>query len=156
MREREDQALSTLNELIETCRDGERGFREAAEQVRDGRVKELFDGYSKQRQAFASELEQEVRRLGGEPERGGTVSGGMHRRWMEVKGAVTGNDDKALVSEAERGEDVALRRYQDALNAELPSPIRTTVQRQYTEVRQAHDRVRALERNFSIVEDENE
>ena len=154
MDRRDDEALSTLNDLIETCRDGERGFREAAEHLRDGRVRELFDGFSRQRREFASELEQELRRLGGEPPAGGTVTGAMHRGWMDVKSAVTGRDDKALVSEAERGEDAALRRYQDALNTELPRPVRSTVQRQYTEVRQAHDRVRALERAFEHEDEE--
>lgn len=146
--ERNDEVVSKLNDLIETCRDGERGFREAAEHVRDGRVKQLFDQYARQRQSFASELAQEVRGLGGEPETGGSTGGAAHRAWMDVKGAVTGNDDKALIAEAERGEDEALRRYQDALNADLPASIRPTIQRQYTEVRQAHDQVRALERAF--------
>ncbi len=146
--DRNDEIVSKLNELIETCRDGERGFREAAEHLHDGRARELFGQYSRQREIFAGELAQEVRRLGGEPEKGGTTGGAAHRTWMDLKGAVTGNDDKALISEAERGEDVALRRYQDALNSDLPPGIRPTVQRQYTEVRQAHDQVRALERAF--------
>lgn len=148
MDNRADQAIAKLNDLIETCRDGERGFREAAEHVRDGQVKRLFDGYSQQRRTFAGELEEEVRRLGGEPEKGGSVAGAMHRGWMETKGALTGDDDAALVSEAERGEDTALRRYQEALDTELPQEIRARVQRQYTEVRQAHDRVRALEKSM--------
>lgn len=148
MQGRNDEVLSKLNDLIETCRDGERGFREAAEHVRDGQAKRLFDECARQRGAFAGELAQEVRRLGGEPQTGGTIGGAAHRGWMDVKGAITGNDDKAVIAEAERGEDVALRRYQDALDAELPAPIRSTIQRQYTEVRQAHDRVRALERAF--------
>ncbi len=84
--------------------------------------------------------------MGGAPKEGGSVSGTLHRGWMNIKEAVTGGSDRAIVAEAERGEDVALDRYQDALNADLPSPVRSTVQRQYTEVRQAHDHVRALEK----------
>lgn len=148
MDRRDDRVLSALNELIETCRDGEYGFRHAADHVRSGEVKELFQGYATQRRHFAGELEEEVRRLGGEPEKGGSTSGALHRGWMDVKDAVAMNDDQAVVAEAERGEDVALQRYREALDGGLPPPARTTVQRQFSEVRQAHDRVRALERSL--------
>ncbi len=142
-----DEAISKLNGLIETCRDGEYGFREAARHVHDDQAKQVFDRYAQQRHDFASELGQELRRMGAEPREGGTVSGSLHRGWMTVKDAVTGGgNDHAIVAEAERGEDTALERYQDALNADLPTPVRSTVQRQYTEVRQAHDHVRALEK----------
>lgn len=148
MAERDDKAVSQLNELIETCRDGERGFREAADGARNPQIKQLFNGYADQRRSFASELSSEVRRLGGEPEQGGSVAGALHHGWMNVKEAITGKDDKQIVAEAERGEDVAVRSYQEALNADLPPPVRSTVQRQFVEVRQVHDRVRDLERSL--------
>ena len=141
-----DEAISKLNDLIETCRDGERGFREAAEHVQDQQAKRLFDRFAQQRHDFASELGQELRRMGAEPSEGGSVSGALHRGWMNVKDALSGGGDRAIVAEAERGEDAAVDRYQEALNADLTTPVRATVQRQYTEVRQAHDHVRALEK----------
>ena len=61
-----DEVISTLNDLIETCRDGEKGFRTAAENVKSADLKTLFTGISQQRAKCAVELQNEVRRLGGE------------------------------------------------------------------------------------------
>jgi uncharacterized protein (TIGR02284 family) len=142
----EKEVISTLNTLIETCRDGEQGFREAAQNLKDPTVKTLFNEMSHERARFADELKSEVQRLGGNPEEGGSVSGAMHRGWMDVKGAVTGRDDKQIIAEAERGEDVAVSTYQKALEEPLPPAIESVVSRQYQHVKQAHDRVRDLER----------
>jgi uncharacterized protein (TIGR02284 family) len=138
------ETISTLNSLIATCRDGEQGFRNAAEQLRDATVKATFNDFARERGSFADELKHEVHRLGGVPDEGGSVSGALHRGWMDVKGAVTGPDDEALISEAERGEDVAVATYQQALKQNLSTETRALVERQYTRVKQAHDRVRTL------------
>jgi uncharacterized protein (TIGR02284 family) len=138
--------ISTLNTLIETCRDGEQGFREAAENIKDPSVKAIFSEVAHERARFAEELKSEVARLGGTPEEGGSISGAAHRGWMDVKGAITGRDDKGIISEAERGEDVAVAAYKTALQEPLPPSAQSIVSRQYEHVRQAHDRVRDLER----------
>lgn len=142
----EENVIRTLNSLIETCRDGEQGFRQAAENLKDPGVKDLFDEIAQERARFAEELKQQVRRLGGSPDEGGSVAGAAHRGWMNVKGAVTGHDDKAIISEAERGEDVAVETYRTALSEALPPPVESVVDRQYQHVKKAHDRVRDLER----------
>ena len=142
----EKDVISTLNTLIETNRDGEEGFRSAAENLKDPSVKTLFTEVARERAQQAEELKREVQRLGGKPEEGGSVSGAAHRGWMNVKGAITGMDDKAIIAEAERGEDVAVASYKEALSESLPSAIESVVRRQYESVQQAHDRVRALER----------
>ena len=141
----EQPAVSTLNNLIETCRDGEQGFRNAAENLRDPQVKALFSEFARERGGFAEELEQEVRRLGGTPSQGGSVAGTVHRGWMDVKGAVTGRDDASIIAEAERGEDTAVAAYQAAMQQPLPSGTDALVQRQHAKVKQVHDRVHALE-----------
>ncbi len=140
-----NDAIETLNDLIETCRNGERGFRAAAERVDNPAVRSLFTDYSSERQRFASELQEEVRRLGGNPKQGDTIAGELHRTWMEVKDDL-GGSDATIISEAERGEDVAVSTYRKALDHDLPVSSRHIVERQYEEVRQAHDRVRELER----------
>jgi len=142
----EKDVMSTLNTLIETLRDGEEGFRTAAENLKDPGVKTLFSEVARERAQLAEELKQEVRRLGGNPEEGGSVSGAAHRAWMNVKGSITGRDDKSIIAEAERGEDAAVATYRDALSEPLPTAVESVVRRQYEHVKDAHDRVRALER----------
>jgi uncharacterized protein (TIGR02284 family) len=146
MQNTKDSAISVVNDLIETCRDGEQGFREASEGVSDPELKALFNQYSRQRAKFASELRSQVMALGGDPENKGSVAGAVHRGWINVKSAITGKDDKAVISECERGEDVAKESYEKALKADLPAPISAIVQSQYAQVKEAHDRVRDLER----------
>lgn len=136
---------STLNRLIQTCRDGEEGFRVAADGVKDTQLRTLFRDLSAQRAQFAIELEGEVVRLGEVPATQGSVMGALHRGWMNVKTAVTGTDDAAIVSECERGEDSAVAAYRDALDTELPASTQMLVARQFSFVQAAHDRVRAIE-----------
>jgi uncharacterized protein (TIGR02284 family) len=142
-----ENVVSTLNNLIETCKDGQNGFQTAAEGVENDDLKTLFHTYSQQRAQFAGELQAEVRRLGGDPEKTGSLAATLHRGWIDIKSAVTDEDENAVISECERGEDSAVRNYQDALGDEnLPADIRSIVQRQFTEIKEAHDRIRALER----------
>jgi uncharacterized protein (TIGR02284 family) len=139
-----DKAISVLNNLIETCKDGEHGFRTAAEGLSRPDIKTRFMQYSRERAQMSSELQAEVRRLGGDPERSGSMSGALHRGWLDIKSVVTGKDDHAIIAEAERGEDVAKSTYESALKEMLPASAQTLVQQQMTKVRQAHDDVRGL------------
>lgn len=135
---------SWLNDLIETCKDGENGFREAAEGVRNQGVRALCNEYARQRAQFASELQNLVIRLGGAPTTSGSAGAALHRGWMNLKSALTGKDDHAILEEAERGEDAAVKNYQKVLAEDLPSDIRSVVEEQYRQVLQAHNRVRAF------------
>lgn len=136
--------ISTLNSLIETCKDGEQGFRTAAEGLKDPQIKAKFQIYSRERGDMARELQAEVRKLGGDPEKSGSMSGSLHRGWLDIKSAITGKDDHAILAEAERGEDVAKDQYEKALKAGLPGTAATIVQSQAVKVRQVHDEVRDL------------
>ena len=139
------EIISTLNDLIATLKDGQEGFKQSASGVDDPQLKTIFDTYSLQRSKFAGELQSEVTRLGeGEPEDSGSMSGAMHRAWINIKGAVTNRDRHAILAEAERGEDSAVASYQDALEKDLPAPVRDIVSRQQSEVKAAHDKIRTL------------
>ena len=140
-----EEVISTLNDLIETCRDGQNGFQTAADGVKNPELKSLFNSYSQKRASFVGELQDEVRRLGGDPENSGTVAGALHHGWMNIKSAVTGGDDNAIIGECERGEDSALKAYRDALGKDMPAGVRSIVERQFSQVKEAHDRIRALE-----------
>ncbi len=138
--------ISTLNSVIETLKDGQEGFRQAAEAVKDGQLKSLFNELSLQRSKFAGELQNEVINLGEpKPEDSSSTAGAMHRAWINLKSAITSQDDHAILAECERGEDSAVAEYKKAMEEkELSSPVRDILSRQYTEVKAAHDRVRNL------------
>jgi len=93
---------------------------------------------------FRAELEEEIRRLGGDPSTRGSISGSLRRGWMSVRSAVGGGSDDGVVVAAERGEDSAREDYETALGRDLPPAIRTMVERQCGRIREAHDRVRSL------------
>jgi uncharacterized protein (TIGR02284 family) len=141
-----DEVISVLNDLIETCKDGQNGFRTAAEEVKSPELSTLFNSYSQQRAQFAAELQNEVQRLGGDAEDTGSTAAALHRGWMNIKSAVTGEDEGAVISECERGEDAAVSAYEEALESELPGNLRVIVERQFSEVQEAHDRIRSLEK----------
>jgi uncharacterized protein (TIGR02284 family) len=92
----------------------------------------------------AAELKAKVRALGGNPDNSGSVSGSLHRGWVNIKSTITGMDEAAVLAECERGEDVAKKSYEDALKKDLPADVRSMVERQYQGVRENHDRVRNL------------
>ena len=141
-----DEVISTLNDLIETCKDGENGFLTCAADVERLELKEMFEKAALRCAEAARELQTEVQRLGGTPERSGSLAGSAHRRWVDIRSAITGKDDAQVLAECERGEDVAKESYQNALRKDLPADIRTIVERQYQGVLQHHDAVRSLER----------
>jgi len=139
-----DEVISTLNDLITTCKDGEAGFLDAARQVRDTQFKSFLESRARTCTEGARELQEMVRSYGGEPETDSSVSGTLHRRWLDIKSAITGHDDHAILEECERGEDVAIKSYRNALDKVLPPEVRSVVERQYQGVLRNHDQVRAL------------
>ena len=139
-----DRVISTLNGLIETCKDGQQGFQEASEGVERADLKSYFNECSIQRSQFAGELQSLVRTLGGDPETSGSIAGSLHRGWINIKSAVTGKDEGSILNECERGEDSAKNTYKEALDGFLPDYVREVVQRQYDGVIMAHDKTKAL------------
>ena len=139
------EAISTINSLIEALKDGEKGFKEAAGAVKDPQLKSLFQQYSQQRHRFASELQIQAQALGEfKPEKSSSAGGAMHRAWINLKSSVTSGDDKAILSECERGEDSAVHEYEEAMQDGLTGTAREVVARQFTEIKSAHDRVKHL------------
>jgi len=140
----DDDLIDTLNKLIETCKDGEYGFKTCAEQVKSSQLRTLFVERAESCRRGATELQTQVSRLGGKAETDSSASGTLHRGWVNLKGALTGSDDQAILDECERGEDAALERYRKAIKEPLPSDIAEIVQRQYEGVKRNHDQVRNL------------
>jgi uncharacterized protein (TIGR02284 family) len=144
-----DAIISTLNGLIETCKDGQNGFTAAAEGVERSDLKSLFYEFAQQRAHFAGELQSLVQGLGGDPENSGSTLAALHRGWINIKSAVTGKDEEAILNECERGEDSAKNNYKAALETQLPANVAETIQTQYVSVQSAHDRVKALRDSYT-------
>jgi uncharacterized protein (TIGR02284 family) len=139
-----DEVIATLNDLIETCKDGEEGFRTCADDVKDTSLKSFFSNRAQSCAAAATELQNLVRSYGGDPERSSGLGGAIHRRWVDIKAALLGSDDTAVLKECERGEDVAVSSYRRALERNLPVEVRGVVEKQFQGVLQNHDQVRSL------------
>jgi len=137
--------ISTINGLIETLKDGQQGFREAAQAVKDTQLKSLFLEYSLERAKFAGELQNEAITLGEhDPENTSSTAGAIHRAWINLKSAITSADDHAILAECERGEDSAVEQYKKAVDDNLSAQLREIVSRQYSEIKNTHDRIRNL------------
>lgn len=137
--------VKTLNHLIETCKDGEFGFRTGAEHAQGAELQQLFAHRSEECRRAASELAVLVAQYGGSAEDGGTARGALSRGWTALKGSVGGYTDVGLLEASERGEDAALASYRKALEEdELPVAVRGIVENQMDGVRRNHDQISAL------------
>jgi uncharacterized protein (TIGR02284 family) len=143
-----DTALPMLKHLYQTCMDGVKGFRDAAEKVAPG-TSLLFQQLADERGQMAAELQQEIEHFGGGPARAqdvageGDTLGAVHRGWINLKAAL-GGGEKAILEECERGEDAAVKAYQDALNGRPPGELEVILSRQYSRIKNAHDKVKEL------------
>ena len=142
---KDEEVIGVLNDLIETCKDGEYGFAKCAERVNTASLKGLMLKRSAGCRSAARELQSLVVRHGGEPTERGSVLGALHRGWVSVVDVLSANADHAVLAECERGEDSALARYRHALATNgLPLEVREVVERQCAGVQANHDRIRQL------------
>lgn len=144
MADRSD-VVDVVRDLINTCRDGEKGFQEAADHTKSPDYKSMFLQVSRERAGFARELESELAGLApdktGKDE--GHVVGDLHRAWIDTKTAL-GAGDQAILDWLEQGEDYAKGKYEKALSSGLPTNVLSVVRRQSQSVLATHDRVKAL------------
>ena len=138
--------ISTLNKLIETCKNGQEGFRLAAESITDDEdLKGFLFSCSLQRSKFAGELQNEVIGLGEpDPSDAGTVKATLHRGWINLKSVLTTQNNHSILAECERGEDSAVSDYRKAIESNLSSPLSEVVNRQFQEILATHNSVRGL------------
>ena len=137
--------ISTLNTLIATTIDSITGYEDAAANSEAGRFQEMFRDRATERQRVVEELRSEVRRLGGNPEDDGSFMGKTHQRFLDLKAAVTGRDEQAIINEVERGEDYLKEKFETALSSgTLSGDSRAVVERAYQSVRSGHDQISQL------------
>jgi len=141
--------IRVLNSLITTTIDSVDGYTEAAKDSESGRFGSIFTDRAAERRQVATQLQTEVTRLGGNPEDDGTVLAGAHRMFLNLKSAVTGKDDQAIVNEVERGEDHIKSKFEDALkDTDLSPQTRSAIEQAYGSVRQGHDQMRDLKHSL--------
>jgi uncharacterized protein (TIGR02284 family) len=137
--------ISTLNTLIATTIDSITGYEDSAQNIDNERFREIFRQRANERQQVVEQLRAEVRRLGGNPEDDGSFLGKAHQRFEDLKAAITGRDEKAIINEVERGEDYLKDKFEAALNSdELTGESRSVVERCYQSVRSGHDQMSQL------------
>jgi uncharacterized protein (TIGR02284 family) len=135
----------TLNTLIGTLIDSIEGYQKAAADTTNQRFAEMFNSRAQERQQVLTKLQGAVARMGGNPEDDGTTAGAAHRGWINLKEAVLGRDDEAIVNEVERGEDYLKNKFETAMkNVDLPPEARAAVEEAWTSVRAGHDEMSAL------------
>ena len=141
--------IRTLNGLIATTLDSVDGYTTAADDAESGRFEEIFRSRAGERRTVVGTLQAEVVRLGGNAEDDGTLLAGAHRAFLNLKAAVTGQDDQAIVNEVERGEDHIKAKFEDALEVATLSPdVKAVIQQAYGSVRAGHDQMRDLKHSL--------
>ena len=139
------ETISTLNTLIATSIDSVKGYEESAENIKNDRLREIFRQRADERQQVVESLRVEVRRLGGNPDDDGSFLGSAHRRFEDMKAAISGHDEKSIVNEVERGEDYLKDKFETALNADtLNGEARQCVEECYQSVKSGHDQMSQL------------
>jgi uncharacterized protein (TIGR02284 family) len=146
MKTENEKSISQLNNLLEINNDRIQGYERAAEETGESDLKDLFLEMAEHSRKHRSELAAEVTKLGGKPAEGTRNSGKIYRVWMDVKVALTSKDRKAIISSCEFGEDAALEVYEEVLKSDdaLTASLREIIIRQKDEIRQDHDKIKAL------------
>ena len=145
-----DHAVKVLNSLIETTLDSANGYREAADNARSSQFSSMFADRAARRAQLVGELQQVVRSFGGAPETDPSLLGKAHNKFVELKTAIAGGDDRAVINEVERGEDTIKAKYEAVLDdRELPSTARELINRAYGAIKADHDEVSRLKHQLN-------
>lgn len=140
---RNNQDEDTLRSVIKTLIDGQEGFQKIGEHLKDETLRHYFAAESLKRAEFRGELEQVLHQDGvHDVNEKGTVEGTVERAWGDLK-AHLGGGDHTLLATSEEMEDAAVMAYHEALDKELPLPIRQLLTRQYAHIQSSHDYVKA-------------
>ena len=116
--------ITILNTLIATTIDSITGYEDSAANIESDRLRDIFRQRADERQQVVEELRQEVE---------------------DLKAAVTGRDEKAIINEVERGEDYLKSKFETALDSDdLTGESRAVVERAYQSVRAGHDQISQL------------
>ncbi|MDX1461976.1 MAG: PA2169 family four-helix-bundle protein [Marinirhabdus sp.] len=141
-----DNLVNNLQELLEKNYDAEKGFTKAMKDAENSRLKNFLKHQAAQRGRFVNELDQEIRNLNETPKESGSLTGSIHRTWIDIKTALTGDDDEAVLEECIRGEKASVEEYEERLkNNNFPPQIATVLNNQMSEIKGTLSKVKSLE-----------
>jgi len=141
-----ETVINELNDLLTRNYDAEKGYINIQNETTDPQLRAFFREKIANRYQFGHQIKDLIRAYGGEPDKGGSLKGKLHRTWIDIKANMTNDDPEALLEEIERGEESFLETYEDMLeNKDLPSDVRRVIQRQYHSARITLNRVEKLE-----------
>jgi len=133
-----------LNGLIHVCHGAQAGYMHAAEGITSSAYKTMFAEYAHQRSRFASQIANLVTKYGGDPDDDGYSMTMFPKGWKNIQQVIMGGDYGAIFTECEKSEDVTKNTYENVLEKELPDDVSNIVSQQYTQIVEAHDRIRNL------------
>ncbi len=144
--ESKDNLVNNLQGLLEKNYDAEKGFKNAVTNANDQNLKEFLKTQSARRNRFATELDNEIRSLNVEPKESGSTTGTLHRKWMDIKSSLSGNDDEAVLEECIRGEKASEEEYRETLNKNnFPPQIENVLNNHLNEIQTTLSQVKTLE-----------
>ena len=152
----DEKILRAINDLIETSKDGMKGYETASENVENPQIKSVLSRLAQHRASFVNELESQARQYGINPAQENTVegvvmdaAGAVHRGWINLKSAISGNSSTAILNECENGDAAALKVYEQALEVQnLPLDIKSVIERQHHDILEAKNRITTLKTSF--------
>lgn len=141
-----DDLVNNLQELLEKNYDAQKGYKKALEDAEDGQLKTFLMHQAAKRGQFVNELDKEIRSLNETPRTEGSTTGALHRTWIDIKTAVTGNDDEAVLEEVIRGEKASVDEYEDKLkNYSFPPNVNSVINNQLSSINSTLNKVKTLE-----------
>lgn len=144
------KAVDILNDLLTKNYDAERGYKEAIDDVDDILLKSYFAQRAQNRYDFGHDIKDEIRALGGKPNKGTSFAADLHRVWLDLKSTLSSNEEQSILEGCKTGEEYAIEEYEEALNSKnLPASSRSMVSGQLNKIRNT---VRSLENKISRYE----
>jgi len=140
-----DKVVSVLNDLLTKNYDAEKGYKEAAEKIQHATLKSYFNDQAQNRYDFGHQIKALISKYGGEPDKGTSVAGDLHRTWIAIRDAFT-NGDEAIYAECIRGEEAFSEEYGEVLHLEnVPQDVKDLVQTQKNSVDKALASLKVME-----------
>ncbi|UZO81518.1 PA2169 family four-helix-bundle protein [Aquimarina sp. ERC-38] len=141
-----EEINNQLNTIIEKNIAAVKGYRETAENTNNTTFKNMFLEQASKRETFVSELQAEVTKYGGSPKRDTDFTSDLHRTWIDVKQFFSSNNEEALFEEIIRGEENAVKEYEEVLReTQLTDTSERMLRNQLAFIKSSVSKMRSLE-----------